>query len=340
MNNKFVFLLIYLSCWTWVQSAELKVCATVPELGDLVSLVGGEHVDVTVFVKGQEDPHSLVAKPSDVLALSRADAFIVLGFAMEEGWAPALIDRSRNTKIRKGSQGYIESSSVITPIHDTESNLITRAMGHLHAEGNPHFMLDPVSGLKIARLISETFSEIKPSFKDVFQKNLVAFEKAWGEKAFGPALLNRYGLTNLISLVEKGKLSLFLSKTNESKALAGWFGDMAAIEGAHLVSDHEQWVYFAKRFNLKVERALEPKPGVPAGSKYLQHLVEWMNAHDVKGVLASPYFNPRHLSFIQKHSRAKIVPMAHQSGAREGTNDYLAMIDHNVKELCLCCAIK
>jgi ABC-type Zn uptake system ZnuABC Zn-binding protein ZnuA len=333
------FLFAFL-CWVGtLYSAPLKICATVPGLGDLASIIGGQNVEVTTFVKGQEDPHSLVAKPSDVLALSRADAFILLGMSMETGWAPALIDRSRNSDIRQGTRGYIDASSVIKPIHDAPGDLITRAMGDLHPEGNPHYMLDPVNGLKVARLLSASFSEIRPSLKDTFAKNLAAFEKKWGEKAFGQTLVARYGLNPLVGLVEKRKLSLFLSKTKEGKDLKGWFGDMAEIQGAHLVSDHEQWVYFSNVFNLKIERALESKPGVPAGNKYLKHLVEWMKAHNVKGVLASPYFNPRHLSFVEKHSGAKILRMAHQAGSRSGTHSYLAMIDHNVQQVCLCCKV-
>jgi ABC-type Zn uptake system ZnuABC Zn-binding protein ZnuA len=115
---------------------------------------------------------------------------------------------------------------------------------------------------------------------------------------------------------------------------------MAKYKGTHLVSDHEQWVYFSQRFNLNIERSLEPKPGVPAGSKYLKHLVEWMKAHEVKAVLASPYFNPRHLTFVEQHSGAKILAMAHQSGSRAGTDTYFTMIDHNIQQIDSCFSAK
>lgn len=335
MKSRFSFFFIFLALVSGA-FAEFKVCATVPELGDLASVIGGDKVDVTVFVKGQEDPHALVAKPSDALSLSRADAFLLLGMAMETGWAPALIDRSRNPEVRPGARGYIDTSAVVEKIYDSESDFITRAMGDVHPEGNPHYMLDPINGLKVARWIATSFSEIKPSLKKDFEKNLSAFEQAWGEKAFGEVLLKRYGLKALVALVEKSKLNLFLSKTGEAKELGGWFGDMAQIEGVHLVSDHEQWIYFGQRFNLKVERSLEPKPGVPASSKYLKQLVEWMKAHKVKAVLASPYFNPRHLAFVEKHSGASILPMAHQSGSRPGTATYFGMVDHNVDQLLAC----
>ena len=337
MKNKVCFFIVLIGFLTSaLQAATLNVCATVPELGNLAAIIGGEHVEVKVFVKGQEDPHALVAMPSDVLDLSKADAFILLGMAMETGWAPALIDRSRNVDIRPGKWGYIDTSSVITPIHDSPSSLITRAMGDVHPEGNPHYMLDPVNGLKVARLISASFSEIKPSLKDIFNQNLKAFEASWGKMAFGDVLVKRYGLNSLVALVEKNKLNAFLAQTNESQSLSGWFGTMAKHKGAHLVSDHEQWVYFGQCFDLNIERSLEPKPGVPAGSKYLKHLVEWMKAHKVKGVLASPYFNPRHLNFVEQHSGAKILPMAHQVGSRAGASTYFDMINYNVEQIHSC----
>jgi ABC-type Zn uptake system ZnuABC Zn-binding protein ZnuA len=337
MKNKILLAFIaWFSLVGWSYGADLKVCATVPELGDLARVIGGDHVDVKVFVKGQEDPHALVAKPSNVYDLSRADLFIVLGMEMEMGWAPALIERSRNNKVLIGNRGYLDTSRVITPIFNAPTNIITRAMGDLHPDGNPHYMVDPVNGLKVARLICSTFSDLKPSLRGDFQENLAAFEKQWGIKAFGKILSERYGIDPLVSLVDKGKLQLFLSKTKETGALSGWFGELAPLKGTHFISDHQQWIYFAKRFGLKVERALEPKPGVPAGSKYLKDIVEWIKANEVKGVFASPYFNPRHLAFVQQNGGVKVMPMAHQVGSRNGTASYLAMIDHNVGQVRLC----
>lgn len=336
MKKLFTYFLVLITLVSGLQASSFRVCATVPELGDLARVIGGEHVKVSIFVKGQEDPHALVAKPSDVLELSKADALILLGMAMETGWAPALIDRSRNVDVRPGARGYIDTSVVVNRIYDAESDLITRAMGDIHPEGNPHFMLDPINGLKVARLIHSSFSEIKPSLRKSFDKNLKTFEQAWGEKAFGKSLLGKYGLNDLVALTEKGKLGIFLSKTKELNDLGGWFGTMAKLEGTKLVADHEQWVYFGRRFNLDIERALEPKPGVPASSKYLQRIVEWMKAYEVKAVLASPYFNSRHLDFVGKATGANILPMAHQSGSRPGTETYFGLLDYNVSKLIQC----
>jgi ABC-type Zn uptake system ZnuABC Zn-binding protein ZnuA len=103
--------------------------------------------------------------------------------------------------------------------------------------------------------------------------------------------------------------------------------------GAKVVDDHSLWAYFARRFGIKVIGHLEGKPGVPPTTTHLQSLAQQMQTEKVQAVLASPYFNPRHASFVSGVTGAQIVDMAHQPGARGGTEDYLAMVDYNVRQL-------
>jgi ABC-type Zn uptake system ZnuABC Zn-binding protein ZnuA len=58
-----------------------------------------------------------------------------------------------------------------------------------------------------------------------------------------------------------------------------------------------------------------------------------MKSEGIKVILTSPYFDIRHAQFVSKQTGAKIVPLAHQVGARPGTEDYIKMIDYNVKQL-------
>jgi ABC-type Zn uptake system ZnuABC Zn-binding protein ZnuA len=58
-----------------------------------------------------------------------------------------------------------------------------------------------------------------------------------------------------------------------------------------------------------------------------------MQAEKVGIILTSAYYDPRHAHFLAQHTGAKIVPMAHQVGARPGTDDYLSMIDYDVRQL-------
>jgi ABC-type Zn uptake system ZnuABC Zn-binding protein ZnuA len=78
---------------------------------------------------------------------------------------------------------------------------------------------------------------------------------------------------------------------------------------------------------------MEPKPGISPTTRHLQDLIEQMKAQGVKVILSSPYFEVRYAQFVSKNTGAKIVLLAHQVGSRPGTDDYIKMIDYNVKQL-------
>ena len=56
-----------------------------------------------------------------------------------------------------------------------------------------------------------------------------------------------------------------------------------------------------------------------------------MRERNVRLILSSPYFDPRHGRFLTENSNARLVEMAHMPGARDATEGYIEMIDHNVQ---------
>jgi len=143
----------------------LHVCATVPDLGDLIRIVGGDQVDVKVFAKGGEDPHMVEAKPSFIKELARADLLVLVGMELEIGWVPALLKNARNAAVLPGGRGYLDVSTVIRPL-EVPATAVDRSMGDVHPTGNPHFLLDPINGLRVAAAIRDrpsVNSERKPA---------------------------------------------------------------------------------------------------------------------------------------------------------------------------------
>ena len=55
--------------------------------------------------------------------------------------------------VQPGEKGHLDPSNVIRLIFD-KTGTITRADGHLHPFGNPHYLMDPVNGLIVAHMIS------------------------------------------------------------------------------------------------------------------------------------------------------------------------------------------
>src|SRR5690606_31651463 len=60
-------------------------------LGDLVSQVGGDHVEVHPLVGADQDAHVFQPRPSDAARISRAQLVIVNGLGFE-GWMTRLVE--------------------------------------------------------------------------------------------------------------------------------------------------------------------------------------------------------------------------------------------------------
>ena len=135
----------------------LEVCATIPDLGSLAKEIGGDQVKVTVFAKGPQDAHFMQARPSFIKALSRADLFLQAGLDLELAWVPRLLQGARNANVLLGASGFLDASTAITPL-EKPAGLIDRSLGDVHPLGNPHYLLDPVNGLLVARAIRDRLS--------------------------------------------------------------------------------------------------------------------------------------------------------------------------------------
>ena len=309
----------------------LRVVATVPELGSLAREVGGDQVVVTVLVKGTEDPHFIEARPAFIKALSQADVYIQVGLDQEIGWAPALLQQARNGRVLPGTPGYIDASTVITPLQ-VSTVPVDRSQGDVHAFGNPHFLVDPIQGLKVARLIRDRLAVLRLQQAMAFEAGYIAFRQRLSRALVGEALAEKYDVEKLALLADHGRLDAFLQSQGEADRLGGWLGRMRPYAGTKAVADHNVWPYFAQRFQFTLIGFMEPKPGLPPTTHHLQELIHLMQAQRVSLILASAYYDARHARFLAQHTGAKIVEMANQVGARTGTDDYLGMIEYNVQQ--------
>jgi len=70
---------------------KIPVVASFSILGDLVSEVGGSHVDITTLVKANGDAHVYSPTPKDALAVRKAKLLVVNGLNFE-GWIPRLLE--------------------------------------------------------------------------------------------------------------------------------------------------------------------------------------------------------------------------------------------------------
>ena len=314
-------------------SAEkLKVCATVTDMADLMNVIGGDEVEVTTFAPARGNPHFVVAKPNFIKDLSQADMFIQTGFELEAGWAPVLLKSCRNAKVQPNAVGHIDPSNVIKPLFELKGSR-TLAAGHVHPNGNPHYMMDPVNGLIVAHLINSRLKVIRPEKASYFNERTNAFQDELIKKLIGETLSSKYSTAKLARLMKLNKLEQFLELTKQQEDLGGWLGKVKSISNRKFAADHANYLYLVERFDMEVVAYLEPKPGMDPTTAHLMTLVKELPEKKTQGILTNSYFPAKYGQMLAKKTNIPILKLAHQVGSIEGCDTYLKMIDYNINQI-------
>ncbi|HEY7368769.1 MAG TPA: metal ABC transporter substrate-binding protein [Thermoanaerobaculia bacterium] len=274
-------------------AATVQVVTTLQDFASIASSVGGSRIETFALAKGYQDPHFVDPKPSFVLKLHKADLFVAAGLELEIGYLGPLLDQSRNEKIRPGARGYLDAS-VGCDILDRPTGTVTRAMGDVHPFGNPHYWVDPENGRIIARAIAARLSQIEPAGRADFEKNLAAFDARLTEKA------------------------------------KEWEAKMAPYAGTKVVSFHNSWPNFAKRFKISIVGFVEPKPGIPPTPAHTLEIINLITAEKVPLILIEPYFDSKTPDFIASKTGAKVVRFYPSVGGLPEIKDYFSLFDYDI----------
>jgi ABC-type Zn uptake system ZnuABC Zn-binding protein ZnuA len=276
--------------------AAVNVVTSTQDLASIVKEVGGDKVTVESLAKGYQDPHFVEAKPSFILKLNRADLLVAVGRELEIGWLPPLITQSRNSKIQPGSAGYLDASQNAT-ILDIPTGQITRAMGDVHPQGNPHFWLDPDNGRRVAQAVQGKLTELSRGDAAYFAQRYADFDRRLTE------------------------------------ATKRWKATMAPYKGTKVVTYHRSWPNFAEAFGLDVIGYVEPKPGIPPSPSHTLELEQEMKRQNVKIVLVEPYFDLKTPNAIGRDTGAKVLVMPPSVGGVKEVNDYFQLFDYDINLL-------
>src|SRR6185295_10526441 len=137
MKRKISLVIVTLSMiMTKVCAETIHVVTTTQDLKSIAEIIGGNKVDVFAIATGYQNPHFVDPKPSYIIKLSNADLFVTLGLDLESGWSPSLLASSKNKKIQKGSDGYVDASVGVSLMQVPSA--INRAVGDIHIFRNPH----------------------------------------------------------------------------------------------------------------------------------------------------------------------------------------------------------
>src|SRR6266481_2170314 len=110
-----------------VARAELKIVTTAPDYADIAKQIGGDKVDVHSVMKGPENVHNVMAKPTEMVFLNKADLFVHSGLDTEP-WRDNLLKGARNPRVMFGKPGYVDMSEGIV-LKEVPTGKIDRSMG-------------------------------------------------------------------------------------------------------------------------------------------------------------------------------------------------------------------
>lgn len=269
--------------------------ATTSEYGALASQLGGARVAVTTIAKPTEDPHFVDARPSQIVALHRADVLIEGGAELEVGWLPPLLEGARNGKILAGAPGRVVASEGIQLVDIPAA--ADRSQGDTHLAGNPHFMLDPLNAKIVAEHLVRVLIALDPEGASIYKSNLAQFESSLQVK------------------------------------MKEWTATLAPYSGRPIVTYHPTWRYFGRRFGLVADTFLEPKPGIPPSPPHLAKVMQKMQAEKIRVLLVEPYQPRKTAEAVATRTNAVVVDVCQFPGGLPGTDTYISLIDVVVKRI-------
>ena len=293
--NRFLTAMAPLLTLVFPARATLSVVTSVPSLASLAKEVGGDHVSVVSLAGSLQDPHFVDGRPSFIVKLHDADLLAYVGAELEVGWLPSLVTNARNGGIQPGQPGNFDASSVVGGLQEVGAG-VDRSQGDVHPNGNPHFLMDPRYGMRVAKALSERFALLDPA-------HAADYAAGWQRFAVGM----------------------------RARVLA-WEAAMSPFKGAAVVGFHQSIGYLTAWLGLKRAGFVEPLPGISPGPKHLAELIVLMRQRSARVIICEPWYDAETAQVVAEKAGATVVRLPGDVGS-DGIPTYAAYFDHIVTSL-------
>jgi len=224
-----------------IEDRKINVVATTPMIGEFVSQVGGDNINLTVIMPSEADPHTYEPAPQDAGTIADADLVFYTGLKYEPAAVVKLLESSAcSTSVlaevgenvypiefkEGGHDDHGDHSEEGHDDHDEEEGHDDHDghEGHGHGAYDPHFWFDPNRVAYAAEYIESKLVEYDPS-------NSANYESA------GSAY------------------------TDELKGLIGQVSDLISTvpsQNRKLITTHESLGYLEAKFGLEVLSTIIP----------------------------------------------------------------------------------
>jgi zinc/manganese transport system substrate-binding protein len=290
------FLLTFLLSIAFPFSAwAVNVFACEPEWASLAQELGGDKVSAFSATTAKQDPHRIEARPSLIARMRSADLVICSGAELEVGWLPLLATQAGNARVQPGKPGYIEAARYVSRLEIPK--VVDRALGDIHASGNPHIHLDPRNIARVAGVVAERLQEIDAPNADYYKRRAADFDARW------------------------------------QKAMQQWESRAAPLKGVALVVYHKDFSYFLNWSGMREAGSLEPKPGIPPTPAHLAELVDQMKRSPAKVIIYEAYNSAQAAEFLSSRTGIPSVMLPFTVGGTDKAKDLFGLFDDTIERL-------
>jgi ABC-type Zn uptake system ZnuABC Zn-binding protein ZnuA len=232
----------------------VSVVVTVQPLALLLNEVGGDRIEVHVLVPPGASPHSFEPKPSDLVRIARANAFLSVGGGLDD-WAARIFATAHEDA----------SGDSVPQAAATLLGLVGRASDPDHGRDqhdhrtadDPHIWLDPILVRdEIAPALAAFLSEHDPAGAGYYQNRVRVF-------------------SNRLDRLDRGIRKLL------------------GTEARHYVAFHNAWRHFADRYGLEEIAVVQEKAGEEPTPRELADLVRAARSARLAAILIEPQLDPR-----------------------------------------------
>jgi zinc/manganese transport system substrate-binding protein len=296
MNMNRVFACIWLLLLVPLPAkADLRIFACEPEWGALAAELAGDKASIFVATTAFQDVHHIQARPSLIAQVRRADLVVCTGAGLEAGWLPVLLRRSNNRKVLPGGSGYFLAADYVQMLEIPD--VIDRAAGDIHAEGNPHIHLDPRNYVPITRALLQHLIDLDGDNADFYRRQ-------------GEDFLGRW-----------------------QTALELWKHRAAPLENMPIVVYHDAWVYLNHWLGLDQLAELESKPGVPPTSSHLSAILKRLQREPAKAIIRAPFKPPRATEWLHDRTAITVLVLPYTVGGNPQAEDLFSLFDSTLSLL-------
>ncbi|MCD6259716.1 MAG: zinc ABC transporter substrate-binding protein [Helicobacteraceae bacterium] len=266
-------LLFFLSLQLFAFAKPVVLVSILPQ-HTFVQKIAQDKVDIHLMVKPGSSPHSYEPKPSQMVALSKADLYFSIGVEFENVWLDRFKAQNPTLPFIDISEG-IQKIAIGAHHHEEEHHA---HHGHEEKQSlDPHTWTSPKNVKIMAQNIYNALAKLDPTNQTFYKKNL----------------------------------DLFLAEIKATDAQIRTLLQELPAQSTFLVF-HPSWGYFAAEYDLN-QVAVEvdgksPKP------KDIMRIIQEAKEENARVIFAQPEFSDKSAQIIAKESGIKVLKISPLNG--------------------------